>query len=109
MGRSRDSIQSTKTEISFFLFLPLFFFSCLLVLCFFEGGRSLGFLSIPFAIILRVGVKMEMAHARLGWQEFEGEFTPFSTGSRRARGLNSVSVQVQRSLDGVEVRVVDNS
>lgn len=52
---------------------------------------------LPFAIVLRVGVEMEMAHARLRRQEFEGEFASLAARGGRARGLNAVTVQVQRS------------
>ena len=38
-----------------------------------------------------------MTHARLRRQQFEGEFASLAARGRRARGLDAVTVQVQRS------------
>ena len=40
---------------------------------------------------------MEVTHARLRRQQFEGEFASLAARGRRARGLDAVTVQVQRS------------
>lgn len=51
-------------------------------------------MDVPFAVVFRVGVEMEVAHARFRRKKLEGEFAPLSA-RRRARTLNPVAVKVQ--------------